>query len=475
MASLAGISNFYKLPDLRRRVFFTLGMLAVYRIGVFVTTPGVDRNQMKAFVAGQSGGLIGFFNLFSGGALENMSIFALGIMPYISASIIMQLMGMVYAPIAEMRKEGEAGRRKIDQYTRYGTIALSLFQSFGIARMLEGISGQDGAAGVVTNPGVPFQLMTMITLTTGTAFLMWVGEQITERGISNGISMLIFASILTAIPPAVGNYFTSNAGDLQPLNLALFVVALVLMISTVVFFENGRRQIPIVYSRRQVGRRIYGTQNTHLPLKVNVAGTIPPIFASSLLQFPATLQSFHIPYFDHIIGIINRGGWLFNTLYASLIVFFCFFYTNITFQAVDVAENLKKQSANIPGIRPGKQTADYIYSVVQRITVGGAAYVAGICVLTDLVAAFLLNTQMTYWGTSLMIVCGVALDTANQIEAHLITRNYEGLSGGGGARVRARRYTTETSPILNPSLASSTSSGSSASAGRPSKNEEDES
>jgi preprotein translocase subunit SecY len=440
MASLAGIGNFYKLPDLRRRVFFTLGMLAVYRIGCFVTLPGVDRNQMKQFVAG-SGGLLGFFNLFSGGALENLSIFALGIMPYISASIIMQLMGMLYAPLAELRKEGEAGRRKLDQYTRYGTIGISLFQSYGIAKMLTSISSQDGGAGVVTNPDFGFFLMTMITLTTGTAFLMWIGEQITERGVSNGTSLLIFASIITAIPRSVATYFQANAGDLQPLSMAIFAGAVVAMIGTVVFFENGRRQIPIVYSRRQVGRRVYGAQNTHLPLKVNVSGTIPPIFASSLLQFPATLQSLSIPGLDAIIAVINRGDWLFNTLYATLIVFFCFFYTNVTFQAVDVAENLKKQQANIPGIRPGKQTADYIYAVVQRVTVGGAAYVAGICVATDLVAAWLLRQPMTYWGTSLMIVCGVALDTANQIEAHLITRNYEGLTGPGAGRVRGRRFT----------------------------------
>jgi len=439
MASLEGISNFYRLPDLRRRVLFTLGMLAVYRIGVFVTLPGVDRNQMKNYVA-NSGGLLGFFNLFSGGALANLSIFALGIMPYISASIILQLMGMVYAPLSELRKEGEAGRRKIDQYTRYGTIGISLFQSFGIAKMLEGISGSE-AAGVVAHAGWPFRLMTMVTLTTGTAFLMWVGEQITDRGVSNGMSLLIFASIITAIPSSIGNYVQSNESDLQPLSIAVFCGAVVVMVATVVFFENGRRQIPIVYSRRQVGRRIYGAQNTHLPLKVNVSGTIPPIFASSLLQFPATLQSFKIPGLDAVINVIGRGDWLFNTLYATLIIFFCFFYTNITFQAVDVAENLKKQSANIPGIRPGKQTADYIYGVVQRITVGGAAYVAGICVLTDLIAAWLLRQPMTYWGTSLMIVVGVALDTASQIEAHLVTRNYEGLTGAGGGRIRGRRIT----------------------------------
>jgi preprotein translocase subunit SecY len=438
MASLAGITNFYKLPDLRRRVLFTLAMLGVYRLGVFVTTPGVDRNAMKQFVAGQSGGLVGFFNLFSGGALENLSIFALGIMPYISASIIMQLMGMVYAPINELRKEGEAGRRKIDQYTRYGTVALSIFQSFGIARMLEGISSSDGGAGVVTHPGLPFQLMTMITLTTGTAFLMWIGEQITERGVSNGISLLIFASIVTAIPQQVVAYIAQNSGDIQPLTIAIFVIMIVGLIATVAFFENGRRQIPIVYSRRQVGRRIYGGQTAHLPLKVNTAGTIPPIFASSLLMFPATLASMNIPGLDYLQSVINNGGWVFNTGYALLIVFFAFFYTNIVFQPVDVAENLKKQQANIPGIRPGKQTAEYIYKVVQRITVGGALYVAIVCVVPSIVGGWL-RIPMSFGGTSLMIVVGVALDTVNQIEAHLITRNYEGLTGAAPGRLRGRR------------------------------------
>ena len=438
MASLAGITNFYKLPDLRRRVLFTLAMLAVYRIGVFVTTPGVDRNAMKEFVAGQSGGLVGFFNLFSGGALENLSIFALGIMPYISASIIMQLMGMVYAPINELRKEGEAGRRKIDQYTRYGCVALSLFQSFGIARMLEGISSSDGGAGVVTHPGLPFQLMTMLTLTTGTAFLMWIGEQITERGVSNGISLLIFASIVTAIPQQVVAYIAQNSGDIQPLTVAIFTTMIVGLIATVAFFENGRRQVPIVYSRRQVGRRVYGGQTAHLPLKVNTAGTIPPIFASSLLMFPATLATMEIPGLDYLQAVINNGGWVFNTGYALLIIFFTFFYTNIVFQPVDIAENLKKQQANIPGIRPGKQTAEYIYKVVQRITVGGALYVAAVCVIPSIVGGWL-RIPMSFGGTSLMIVVGVALDTVNQIEAHLITRNYEGLTGAAPGRLRGRR------------------------------------
>ncbi|AUX26570.1 preprotein translocase subunit SecY [Sorangium cellulosum] len=438
MASLAGITNFHKIPELRRRVIFTLVMLAVYRVGVFVTTPGVDRNAMRQYVAKQSGGLLGFINMFSGGALENLSIFALGIMPYISASIIMQLMGMVYKPIDELRKEGEQGRRRLDQYTRYGTVALSLFQAFSIAKMLEGLSSSETGAGIVTHPGIAFQLMTVITLTTGTAFLMWIGEQITERGVSNGISLLIFASIITTIPQEIGNYFAQNAGDLQPLNMAAIVAFIVAIIGVIAFFENGRRQIPIVYSRRQVGRRVYGGQTAHLPLKVNTAGTIPPIFASSLLMFPATLANMEVPGADKLQAIINRGDWVFNTGYALLIIFFCFFYTNVTFQPVDVAENLKKQQANIPGIRPGKQTADYINRVMQRITVGGALYVAAVCVVPSIVGNWL-RIPFGFGGTSLMIVVGVALDTVNQLEAHLITRSYEGLTGPGASRIRGRR------------------------------------
>jgi preprotein translocase subunit SecY len=442
MASLAAISNFHRVPELRRRVIFTLVMLAVYRVGVFVTTPGVDRNAMKQFVSKDRGGILGFVNMFSGGALENLSIFALGIMPYISASIIMQLMGMVYKPIDELRKEGEQGRRKIDQYTRYGTVALSLFQAFGIAKMLEGISSSDSGAGVVNHPGLAFQLMTIITLTTGTAFLMWIGEQITERGVSNGISLLIFASIVTGVPGAITNYISQHQGNLQPLNMAAIAAFIVGIIAIIAFFENGRRQIPIVYSRRQVGRRVYGGQTAHLPLKVNTAGTIPPIFASSLLMFPATLANMNVPGADYLQAIINRGDWLFNTGYALLIIFFCFFYTNVTFQPVDVAENLKKQQAAIPSIRPGKATADYIHGVVQRITFGGAMYVAIVCVLPSVVGSTL-RVDIAFGGTSLMIVVGVALDTVNQIEAHLITRSYDGLTGPGAGRIRARRLPEE--------------------------------
>lgn len=436
MATLAGISNFHKVPELRRRVLFTLGMLAVYRIGVFVTVPGVDRNVMRQAVAKQSG-LLTFFNMFTGGALENFSIFALGIMPYISASIIIQLMGMVYKPIDELRKEGEQGRRRLDQYTRYGTVALSLFQSFGIAKLAEGISaGQEG--GIVIHPGLGFELMTVVTLTTGTAFLMWIGEQITERGVSNGISLLIFASIITGVPRGIAQYFAQHQGDIQPLTMALIVGFIIGAIMVIAFFENGRRQIPIVYSRRQVGRRVYGGQEAHLPLKVNTAGTIPPIFASSLLSFPATLAQLNVPGATALRTMFERGDWLFNSGYALLIIFFCYFYTNVTFQPVDVAENLKKQQANIPGIRPGKQTADYIHRVIQRITFGGAMYVAVVCVLPSIIGD-LVHFQFRFGGTSLMIVVGVALDTVNQIEAHLIQRSYDGLTGPGASRIRARR------------------------------------
>jgi preprotein translocase subunit SecY len=438
MATISGIGNFYKVPELRRRVIFTLAMLAVYRVGVFVSIPGVDRNAMRQYVS-KSGGMLGFFNMFSGGALAQLSIFALGIMPYISASIILQLMGMVYKPVDELKKEGEQGRRKLDQWTRYGTIALSLFQSYGIAKLAESISSSE-SGGIVTHPGLGFEAMTIITLTTGTAFLMWIGEQITERGVSNGISLLIYASIVTGIPPQIGNYLGQHQNDIKPLNIALTLAFFVALVGLIAFFEGGRRQIPIIYSRRQVGRRVYGGQEAHLPIKVNISGTIPPIFASSLLSFPATLSQMHIPGAEKILGVVERGDWVFNTGYVLLIIFFCYFYTNVTFQPVDVAENLKKQQANIPGIRPGKQTADYINAVVQRVTFGGALYVAFVCVIPSIFGE-VAQVQMRYIGTSVMIVVGVALDTVNQIEAHLVQQSYEGLTGPGAGRIRARRLT----------------------------------
>jgi preprotein translocase subunit SecY len=441
MAALAGFSNIGKVPELRRRILFTLIVIAIYRVGVFITTPGVDRAVMASVVKGQ-GGLLGLFNLFSGGALANLSIFALGIMPYISASIIMQLMGLVSKQVEELKKEGEAGRRKLEQWTRYGAVVLATFQSFGVAMMLEGMNNADMGGGrfgdVVTDAGWGFRILTIITLTTGTSLLMWLGEQATERGIGNGTSMIIFASIVAGIPSGVLSYWQGTGGDVQPLTIAVLLGVLLLSVAIVVFFERAQRRIPIQYSRRQVGRRVYGGQGAHLPLKVNMASMIPPIFASSLLMFPATLASMNIPGMQEFSALLNRGDWLFHSLFAGLIIFFAFFYTAVTFQPVDVADNLKKQQANIPGIRPGRQTAEYIDRVLTRLTTGGAIYIAVICTVPAVVAqSFRIPFQ--FGGTSLIIVVGVALETVNQIEAHLITRSYEGLTGPRMTRLSGRR------------------------------------
>ena len=445
MSAFSAFANIGKVPELRRRILFTVVLLAVYRIGVFVTIPGVDRTVMNAVMHKQGGGLMGLFNMFSGGAFGNLSIFALGIMPYVSASIILQLLTMVFKPLDELRKEGEQGQRKINQYTRYGTIILSLVQGFGIAMSLEAMNNGDlsdsAAVGdVVTHAGWGFRLMSMLTLTTGTAFMMWVGEQITERGIGNGISLLIFAGIVDGIPEGVASYFATNKGNIQPLNLAAVVTIVLATVATIVFFERAQRRIPIYYARRTVGRRIYGGQTAHLPLRVNTSGTIPPIFASSLLMFPATLANFKIPGMAQIQSMLQRGDWAFNTFYVLLIVFFCHFYTAVTFQPVDVADNLKKQQAFIPSVRQGKQTADYIDYVLTRITFGGSLYVAVVCIVPSIISAQF-HVPFRWGGTSIMIVVGVALDTVNQIEAHLITRNYESLSGGGArtSRIRVRK------------------------------------
>jgi preprotein translocase subunit SecY len=436
-----------KMGELRKRIVFTIAMLAIYRLGVFVTTPGVDRKVMQANVASSGGGILGVMNLFSGGALEQLSIFALGIMPYVSASIIIQLLGMVFKPIEELRKEGEAGQRKINQYTRYGTILLSSMQAFGIALYLEGLTnvqvGANEIGNVVQHPGWPFRLMTILTLTTGTAFVMWIGEQITERGIGNGISLIIFVGIVTDIPGAVVRYYETNEGNLQPLTIFAVLSIILLTVATIVFFERGQRKIPIQYSRRQVGRRIYGGQAAHLPLRVNTAGTIPPIFASSLLMFPSTLANLKIPGANKLQQLMQPGDWVFNVLYVAFIIFFCYFYTAVTFQPVDVADNLKKQQAFIPGIRPGKKTAEYIDRVLTRITLGGSLYVAAVCIVPTIVQNYF-RVPFYFGGTSIMIVVGVALDTVQQVESHLVTRNYEGLVGARATKIRGRRDLTPT-------------------------------
>jgi preprotein translocase subunit SecY len=432
-----GIANIGKIPELRKRIFFTLMMLAVYRIGIFVTTPGVDREVMGELVRQSSGTFMGLFNMFSGGALERLSIMALGIMPYISSSIILQLLSSVVPRLAELRKEGEAGSQKINQYTRYGTVIIAFIQSFAMAQYLESLNNQ-GMGMVVTNPGFGFKAMTMLTLTTGTAFIMWLGEQITERGIGNGISLIIFAGIVSSLPDAIVQTMKSaSVGQLTPIQLMFITAVLLGVVATIVFFERGQRRIQIQHAKRMVGRKVYGGHSTFLPLRVNQAGVIPPIFASTLLMFPNTLAGF-FPSQDWLNSLVAFGSWQYNTIYALLIIFFCYFYTAITFQPTDVADNLKKQGAFIPGIRPGKRTAQYIDRVLNRITFGGALYVAAVCVLPSfMITEF--HIPFYLGGTGLMIVVGVALDTAQQIESHLITRHYDGFTGPKGARIRGRR------------------------------------
>jgi preprotein translocase subunit SecY len=441
--------NIFKIADLRKRLGFTLLMLGVYRIGIFITTPGVNAEAMKGNLKSQ-GGLLGLFNLFSGGALERLSIFALGIMPYVSAQIIFQLLQVVVPQFEKLSKEGELGRRKLTQYTRYGTILLSVVQGMGIAFFLESQgrsadSMQQGQQAVTASPhDWGFRLMTVVSLTAGTAFIMWLGEQITERGIGNGISLIIFAGIVARFPDALFqsiSFFTGgNGGESKEIQAIILVAVMVAIIAFIVWMEAAQRRIPVQYAKRVVGRKIYGGQSTHLPLKVNSSGVIPPIFASSLLLFPATLAGY-FPFLRPVSEALQRGDWLYNSLYILLIVFFCYFYTAVTFNPVEVADNMKKHGGYVPGIRPGKQTADFIDRVLSRITFGGALYIAAVCVLpTILIQQF--QVPFYFGGTALLIVVGVALDTVRQIEGHLITRNYEGFTGSKGPRIRARQQMT---------------------------------
>lgn len=434
---LGGIRNTAALPELRRRLIFTFLMLAVYRIGVQIPTPGINGEALAAFFAKNAGTLFGMFNMFSGGALENFSIFALGIMPYISASIIIQLLTVVIPQLEALSKEGESGRRKITQYTRYGTVGLSIIQSLFISVGLEGMSGPGGEA-IVIFPGWQFKLMTMITLTAGTAFIMWLGEQMTERGIGNGISLIIFAGIVARMPAAIGNTFQMvSAGEMNALFLIFLLLLMVLVVGVIIFFETAQRRIPIQYAKRVVGRRVYGGQSSHLPLKINVSGVIPPIFASSIMMFPATIGGLiQIDWIQRVSASLNPGTIYYYILFTGFIVFFCFFYTAVTFNPADVAENLKKHGGFIPGIRPGKKTADFIDKALTRLTVIGAIYVSVICVMpTVLISRF--NVPFYFGGTALLIVVGVAIDTISQIESHMVMRNYEGFMKKG--RIKGRR------------------------------------
>jgi preprotein translocase subunit SecY len=434
---LGGIKNTASLPELRRRLIFTFLMLAVYRIGVQIPTPGINGEALAAFFTKNAGTLFGMFNMFSGGALENFSIFALGIMPYISASIIIQLLTVVIPQLEALSKEGESGRHKITQYTRYGTVGLSLIQSLFISAGLEGMSGPGGEA-IVIVPGWQFKLMTIITLTSGTAFIMWLGEQMTERGIGNGISLIIFAGIVARMPAAIATTIQMvSAGEMNVLFLIFLLAMMVLVVGIIIFFETAQRRIPIQYAKRVVGRKVYGGQSSHLPLKINVAGVIPPIFASSIMMFPATIGGLiQIDWIQRVSASLSPGTIYYYILFTAFIVFFCFFYTAVTFNPVDVAENLKKHGGFIPGIRPGKKTSDFIDKALTRLTVIGAIYVSVICVMpTVLISNY--NVPFYFGGTALLIVVGVAIDTISQIESHMVMRNYEGFMKKG--RIKGRR------------------------------------
>ena len=463
---LEGFQNATKIPELRRRLLFSLAMLIVYRAGVAIPTPGTPVGRRHRRVPRHQSGteadsgaprgrhrpgqrdlllrdrglhrtIFGLFNMVSGGALEQCSIFSLGIMPYISASIILQLLTVVFPYLERLSKEGEVGRRKITQYTRYGTIFLSVIQGLMISIGLEGATGPGGEA-IVLEPGWAFRLMTVITLTSGTAFIMWLGEQVTERGLGNGISLIIFAGIVSGFPSAVTTTFQYiQEGELGILVVLVLLVFVVVVVGLIIFMERGQRRIPVQYAKRVVGRKMYGGQSSHLPLKINTAGVIPVIFASSILIFPATVAQFApYPWAQAAAEYLAPGRWLNDILYVSFIIFFCYFYTAVVFNPVDVAENMKKAGGYIPGIRPGQKTSDFIDRVLSRITLGGALYLSVVALIpTILIGQF--NVPFFFGGTALLIVVGVALDTVAQAETHLITRNYEGFMRRG--RLKGRR------------------------------------
>jgi preprotein translocase subunit SecY len=424
--ALPGAGKTARYGDLKKRLLFLLGALFVFRIGAHIPVPGIDPNVLSELFKGQQGGILGMFNMFSGGALSRFTIFALGIMPYISASIIMQLMTAVSPQLEALRKEGETGRRKITQYTRYGTVALALFQATGISIALE------SQANLVLDPGLMFRITTVTTLVTGTMFLMWLGEQITERGLGNGISIIIFAGIAAGLPNAVaGTLELVRTGSMHPLTALLVAVAIVGVTAFVCFVERGQRKILVNYAKRQVGNRVYGGQSSHLPFKLNMSGVIPPIFASSLILFPATLLSWFgsaegFVWLRDLAGTLSPGQPVYVLLYASLIVFFCFFYTALQYNPKETADNLKKSGAFVPGIRPGDQTARYLEKILTRLTLAGAIYVTLVCLMPE----FLIlrwNVPFYFGGTSLLIIVVVTMDFMAQVQAYVMTHQYESL------------------------------------------------
>jgi len=440
--AFSAVLNVFRVAELRSRLLFTLALLAVYRLGIFIHTPGINRAALDAHMKLQkdSGGFLNIFNFFSGGALEQMSIFALGIMPYISASIVMSLLTVVVPAFDRLNKEGALGRRKINQYTRYGTILISIAQGIGIAKIAElmGRSAETGTSPIVVEtPDFWFYAMTVITLTAGTAFIMWLGERITESGIGNGISLIIFAGIVARLPAGMTIIYTSVKTDTLNLGMVFLLLAfMLLVIAAVVYVERGMRRIPIQYAKRVSGQRVFAGQASYFPLKVNAAGVIPPIFASTLLSLPATLAPY-LPLLQDMQNLLRDNLWIYNGIFVFLIVFFAFFYTSLTFRPDDIADNIKKNGGYIPGLRPGRQTADYISRVLNRLTAGGSIYLALICVTPTVISGWT-HLPIYFGGTGLLIVVGVALDTVQQIEQHLITKNYEGFSGPRGPRIRGR-------------------------------------
>jgi preprotein translocase subunit SecY len=458
---LDSIRNIFSIPELRKRVIFTLLLLAVYRIGAQIPNPGISGVALAEFWQAQKGSILGFIDLFSGRNMSRMTIFALGIMPYISSSIILQLLQVVWPYLERLSKEGELGRKKITQYTRYGTIGICLVQAFGIAIFLEALKSPGGAP-IVPNPGIGFKLLTILTLTTGTVFVMWLGEQISERGIGNGISLIIFAGIVVDFPRGLNSVVSGlRTGAMDPLRLILLGVMMLAVIAFIVYVERGQRRIPVSYAKRVVGRKVYGGQSTHLPLRVNTGGVIPIIFAASIITIPSTLaQLVKVPIFQTIASQFSLGMPLYNLVYVGAIIFFTYFYVSIIFNPVDVAENLRKYGGFIPGIRPGKNTSDHIDDILSRITLVGAIYLAAIAILPEfLLTGFkvqalpfignFLDANLPKWftqgmqidfyfgGTSILIVVGVAMDTLQQIEAQLVMRHYDGFMRR--SRIKGRR------------------------------------
>ncbi len=435
---LAGLQNVFRIEELRRRILFTAAMLAVYRVGCIVVTPGINGNVIRQFFADMQGTMFGLLNVFSGGAMEQLSIFALGIMPYISASIIFQLLTVVIPTLERLKKEGSEGQKRITQWTRYATIGLALFQSFLMSIALE--NGQFGS-GAVLEPGWSFRLTTMITLTAGTAFIMWLGEQVTERGIGNGISLIIFSGIIVGLPSGLSNVFDLvRTGEFDILTVIVLGVIVIAAVAFVVFVERGQRRIPIQHARRGGDGGASSAAMSYFPLRVNTAGVIPPIFASSLLMLPLTVRQYSDdPTIQRFIDEwMNPGDLAYNLVYIALIIFFCFFYTSIMINPDDVSENIKRSGGYIPGVRPGRKTADYIDAVLSRLTLVGAIYVAAICVLPVMLSQYM-SVPFYFGGTALLIVVSVSLDTMGQIEAHLVSRKYDGFSGTGRVRGRLGR------------------------------------